>query len=409
MANRIGRFKALFLGGALLAVVLMVACTQGPGYSVVQPVPSEPVSLVGEGDTAQPQPSSDARSAGAYGFSHFFFEEVGGEVIASLVEGPQGEQVRSNLSYRQLKQLYDSGEALPEELKMTRAELGELIGQLDTVRQSTEKYQDVDLALADGYLLSVDEVPNMGAHFIHPERINDGIFDPSEPEFLLYIQDEAEKWELVGTGFVLPHPQTLAEFNDLMAEQGAPVSTASEFAGSEGHPEAFVGPLDNWHMYYSVCTAGGPMIRSTTLEECRELGGEWVSSFGWMIHTYVWEDSPLGVFGMWNPNIPPVMPAEQIRETRTFDHLHEGEVPLTIENFSHQDAQIKVGETLVWTNVDGAPHTVTLRSRGVVESGFDSGFVGPGQSFALRFDDPGEYSYTCTLHPSMNGAIVVTQ
>ncbi|MCH8894226.1 MAG: hypothetical protein IIB32_12070 [Chloroflexi bacterium] len=352
---------------------------------MVQPVPSEPVELVGEGDTALPQLDSQARPSGAWGFSHLVFEEVGGEVITTLVEGPAGEQVRSNLSYLQLKQLYDQGAPPPSELQMTREELGELVGQLDTVRQATEKYRDVEVALDDGYLISLQQTPNMGAHFVNLDRKWDGVFNPAEPEFLLYIQDEAEEWELVGTGFLLP---------TLLA--------------GEDHPEAFVGPLDNWHVHYSLCR-GGRNEGSATAEECLESGGNWAASVGWMIHAYVWVDNPLGVFGMWNSNIPPLMPAEEIRETRPFDHPHGDEVETTIENFSHRDSQIKVEETLVWTNMDAVPHTVTLGSRGVAEPGFDSGLMGPGQSFALKFDQPGTYSFTCTLHPTMNGEIVVTE
>ena len=379
------------MAAVAVAVVLFAACGQESqpapsGFSVVLPVPSEQVELAGEGDTALPQPNSQARPSGAYGFSHYFFQEVGGEVITTLVEGPAGEQVRSNLSYRQLKQLYDQGDSPPEELRMTREELGELVGQLDTVRQATEKYQDVEVALLDGYHVSLEEFPNMGAHFVNPERMKDGVFNPAEPEFLLYIQDEAEEWELVGTGFLLP----------------------TSLVG-EDHPDAFVGPLDNWHVHYSLCLGGRNISGSSTLEECQERGGIWLPSFGWMIHSYVWVDNPLGVFGMWNPNIPPLMPAEKMRETRTFDRPDEGEVATTIENFSHRNAQSKVGETLVWTNMDAVPHTVTLGSRGVAEPGFDSGLMGPGQSFALKFDQPGTYSFTCTLHPAMNGEIVVTE
>ena len=176
----------------------------------------------------------------------------------------------------------------------------------------------------------------------------------------------------------------------------------------QDHPEGFAGPLDNWHNHYSLCLGGRESSRSATPEECKAQGGTWLPSFGWMIHSYVWVDNPLGVFGMWNPNIPPLMPAEKMRETRTFEHLGEGEVATTIENFSHRNAQIQLGESLIWTNMDGVPHTVTLGSRGVPEPGFDSGLIGPGQSFALKFDRPGTYSFTCTLHPAMNGKIVVT-
>ena len=316
-------------------------------------------------------------------------------MITTLVEGPAGEQVRSNLSYLQLKQLYDQGDPPPEELGMTRGELGELVEQLDTVRQATEKYQDVRVALVDGYALSPEQFPNMGAHFINFERMTDGVFNPAEPEFLLYIWDEsvgapigsvAEEWELVGTGFLLP----------------------TQLAG-EDHPDAFVGPLDNWHVHYSLCLGRSEDSRSSTQEECREQGGTWLPSFGWMIHAYVWVDNPLGVFGMWNSNIPPLMPAEEMREARTAEPLHEGEVATTIENFSHRDAQIQVEETLVWTNMDPVPHTVTLGSQGITAEGFDSGLVGPGQSYALKFDRPGTYSFTCTLHPAMNAEVVVTE
>ena len=386
-----GRPIALILTAVAVAVVMLAACGQDSqptpsGISVVQPVPSEPVELTGKGDTARPKLNSQSRPSGAYGFSRYFFEEVGGEVITTLVEGPAGEQVRSNLSYLQLKQLHEQGQPPPEELRMTRQELGELVGQLDTVRQATERYQDVEVALDDGYRISLQQSPNMGAHFVNSERMWDGVFNPAEPEFLLYIQDEAEEWELVGTGFLLP----------------------TRLAG-EDHPEAFVGPLDNWHVHYSLCLGGRGNIDSATPEECEERGGLWQASFGWMIHAYVWVDNPLGVFSMWNSNIPPLMPAEEIRETRPFDHPNQEEVATTIENFSHRDSQIKVEETLVWTNMDAVPHTVTLGSRGVAEPGFDSGLMGPGQSFALKFDQPGTYSFTCTLHPNMNGEIVVTR
>ena len=388
---RLGCPKSMLLTAAAAAALLLSACGREsqpppPGFSVVQLVPSTPVELTGGGDTAVPKPDSQTRPGGALGFSHFAFEEVGGTVITTLVEGPAGEQVRSNLSYLQLKQIYDQGGPPPEELRMTRAELGELVGQLDTVRQATEKYQDVEVAVEDGYVVSPEQFPNMGAHFVNLGRTIDGVFNPAEPEFLLYIRDAAQDWELVGTGFLLPTPLV-----------------------GEDHPEAFAGPLDNWHVHYSLCLGGSANSRSATTAECREQGGTWLPSLGWMIHSYVWVDNPLGVFGMWNPNIPPLMPAADIREARTFDDLHEGEVATTIENFKHRNAQIQVGETLVWTNLDGLPHTVTYGSRGVAEPGFDSGLMGPGQSFALKFDRPGKYAFTCTLHPAMNGEIVVTE
>lgn len=128
MEVTIQRPRKLVLVIVALAITVLAACGQGSqptpsGISVVQPAPAETVELSGVGDTAVPQLDSQARPGGAYGFSHYFFEEVGGEVITTLVEGPSGEQVRSNLSYLQLKQLYDQGDQPPDELRMTREEL----------------------------------------------------------------------------------------------------------------------------------------------------------------------------------------------------------------------------------------------------------------------------------------------
>ena len=39
--------------------------------------------------------------------------------------------------------------------------------------------------------------------------------------------------------------------------------------------------------------------------------------------------------------------------------------------------------------------------------GFDSGKLSPGSSFQLKFDQPGKYSFTCTLHPFMTGMVLV--
>lgn len=39
---------------------------------------------------------------------------------------------------------------------------------------------------------------------------------------------------------------------------------------------------------------------------------------------------------------------------------------------------------------------------------FNSGIMMPGQSYTLRFTEPGVYNYICFLHPGMQGAVIVT-
>ncbi|MCH8839852.1 MAG: hypothetical protein IH831_04085, partial [Planctomycetes bacterium] len=70
---------------------------------------------------------------------------------------------------------------------------------------------------------------------------------------------------------------------------------------------------------------------------------------------------------------------------------------------------ISAGEAVVWANADGVVHTITSGSSGVADGGFDSGLVGPGQAYTERFDTPGSYAFTCTLHPAMNGTVIVTE
>ncbi len=73
-------------------------------------------------------------------------------------------------------------------------------------------------------------------------------------------------------------------------------------------------------------------------------------------------------------------------------------------HFQPQNINIKVGDTVVWTQQDSAPHTVTVVSG---PESFDSGTLIQGQTFSYTFTKPGTYSYKCALHPSMIGQIFV--
>ena len=108
-------------GEATATPTLEPTPTSPPAVNVVLPVSSEP-SAIGEGPTdAAPPPDSPPQPGGSTGFSQYVFEEVGGEVLTTLVEGPRGEQVRSPISYLELKELYTRGEPPPEELRISAA------------------------------------------------------------------------------------------------------------------------------------------------------------------------------------------------------------------------------------------------------------------------------------------------
>jgi plastocyanin len=82
-------------------------------------------------------------------------------------------------------------------------------------------------------------------------------------------------------------------------------------------------------------------------------------------------------------------------------------VPATIQNFAFAPATItiKAGQTIMWTNKDTAPHTVTSTT-----GAFDSGQItASGGTFSMKFSTAGTFIYHCTVHPMMaNATIVVT-
>jgi plastocyanin len=132
---------------------------------------------------------------------------------------------------------------------------------------------------------------------------------------------------------------------------------------------------------------------------------------------------------------------------------------LTNTAYQPNPIDIRVGDTVEWTNDDSAPHTVTERNRSVSgsserseddepESGifekmideivtnievnirnnlgggsdddnnslqdspssaeFGSGIMQTGDRFSYTFNNPGTFEYYCTVHPSMVAEIVVS-
>ena len=79
---------------------------------------------------------------------------------------------------------------------------------------------------------------------------------------------------------------------------------------------------------------------------------------------------------------------------------------------------VNVNDTVIWTNNDTEAHTVTSgigsgieslmnNKKGTSNGIFDSGSFKPGQSWIHSFAHPGTYSYFCTIHPWMEGVVVV--
>ena len=70
--------------------------------------------------------------------------------------------------------------------------------------------------------------------------------------------------------------------------------------------------------------------------------------------------------------------------------------------FMPNSLTVKAGSTVTWANQDDEPHTVTSNT-GL----FRSGAIDTNESFSFKFDTPGTYHFTCSIHPRMVGSIVV--
>jgi 3',5'-cyclic AMP phosphodiesterase CpdA len=75
-----------------------------------------------------------------------------------------------------------------------------------------------------------------------------------------------------------------------------------------------------------------------------------------------------------------------------------------IENFAFapKELTVKAGSTVVWTNKDDTPHTVTSD-----DGAFSSPVMDTNQSFKFTFQKSGRFPYHCKLHPTMTGVVVV--
>jgi len=79
------------------------------------------------------------------------------------------------------------------------------------------------------------------------------------------------------------------------------------------------------------------------------------------------------------------------------------EIKVTIDNFTFTPAELdlKVGDTVTWTNHDDIPHTVVSAGK------FRSKALDTDNSFSFTFTAAGDYKYFCSLHPHMTGMIKV--
>lgn len=126
--------------------------------------------------------------------------------------------------------------------------------ELARARQATLQYHSPAQAEHDEYVDVDLFVSGQGFHFVNFGLVN-GTFDPEKPQILVYAPTSQGRLRLVAVEYAVP------------------------IALSPDAPAGFTGENDGWHK-----------------EDA--LGGVWV------LHAWIWQANPLGIFKDNNPNVP---------------------------------------------------------------------------------------------------------
>lgn len=97
--------------------------------------------------------------------------------------------------------------------------------------------------------------------------------------------------------------------------------------------------------------------------------------------------------------------AAEAMEVIAADAVPADAIHVDIAKMKYAPAKIEVeeGQTVLWTNKDAMPHNVQIANPFKIAGNM----LRAGQTFAIKFNEAGEYAYTCTPHPFMKGSITV--
>lgn len=98
-------------------------------------------------------------------------------------------------------------------------------------------------------------------------------------------------------------------------------------------------------------------------------------------------------------NLPASQPAAQSTAPQA------ASVQITVANFAFDPNSItvKAGTVVKWTNDDQVVHNIKSDNGSFP----NSANLNTGDYYEFKFDKPGVYNYSCGIHPSMRGQVVV--
>jgi hypothetical protein len=138
---------------------------------------------------------------------------------------------------------------------------------IDQVRAATERYRELSVALAEGFVqgtpcVSGPDTGAMGVHFVLPARISAGVLQADQPEALIYEPMSNGAMRLVGVEYIV-----LASIWEGKNPAGTTPALEGDLLNYESAPNRFGLPA-----FYEL-------------------------------HVWAWEHNPKGSFADWNTSV----------------------------------------------------------------------------------------------------------
>lgn len=133
------------------------------------------------------------------------------------------------------------------------------------VRDSTRRFRDVSVAIAEGYQLQFGCVSGsdegaMGVHFVNGPLVADGVLDATRPELLVYEPMPNGRMRLTAADYLV---------------------IADTWHANNPAPPELMGQL--FHLFESPNRFGLPAF--------------------YTLHVWAWKENPSGTFVNWHPNV----------------------------------------------------------------------------------------------------------
>jgi len=154
---------------------------------------------------------------------------------------------------------------MPQEAGTTTDQQSKASALIKIVRDSTERFKDVAVAMAEGYSLQFGCVSGsdsgaMGLHYVNGNIVNSGVIDATRPQIVIYEAMPDGKLKLIGADYLV---------------------IAEDWDKKKIGPPELMGQL--FHLFESPNRFGLPAF--------------------YTLHVWAWKDNPNGAFVNWHPQV----------------------------------------------------------------------------------------------------------